>query len=84
MPKTFPAPSKEIRPPDGTTHQLHVRQLETYLIHAAKSPQAPQMKVQKRRELCFGHVSTGSMKSQGRVHPVDFDRSEAKWLSVGA
>ncbi|CAE7836072.1 atpH [Symbiodinium sp. CCMP2592] len=80
VPKTFPAPPQDVQPPDATTHQLYVRQLDKYLVRVAKNPEAFQVQVERRREAFFGEVWTGSTKSQVRVHPVD---SEAKWLSVG-
>ena len=60
VPNSFQSPPTRALPPDESTHKQYLRELNIYLIHVAKNPDAFQMKVgQRRREfsnLCYGAI----------------------------
>ena len=46
VPESFPTPPEDVLPPDGNTHQMYIRQLNTYLLNVAKHPQEFKQKVE--------------------------------------
>ncbi|CAE7558689.1 ACC2 [Symbiodinium natans] len=80
VPKNFPTPPKNLEP-DSSTHHLHVRQLNSYLINVAKSPHTFQAQVARRRKARFGEAWAEGNVPDMSVQPRD-PRGEGKWLRV--
>ena len=81
VPDTFPEPPKSLAP-DFETHQLYLKELETYLLRVAKMPCTFEKKVKRRRAACFRDLNTLDMQQQLRLLPCAV-HAEADWLSVG-
>ncbi|CAE7792629.1 HFA1 [Symbiodinium sp. CCMP2456] len=77
VPQTFPTPPK-VLPPDQRTHELYVRELNSYLMFVARNPQAFQNQVEMRLHVRLGMSPERKPESRKQINTAD----DAEWVTV--
>ena len=76
--RRFSAPPQQVFPPDLATHMQYVRTLDAYLERVSMHPQSFLMKVEMRRQACFGNLLDLQIERAVPLHKMRSRMNEAE------